>query len=140
MNAAGDKYVKVPATGDAVTVTAFRPFFILTSQQNQGSSPAPAAAYITFSNEASQIHGPEVVPDIDENLTENLKVYPKRNKITVESELREETGVQIYSAGGAIIDSYNIKPGEIVETPIYSAGVYIVRTTNGRYTKKVSIK
>ena len=140
LNAAGDKYVKVPATGDAVTVTAFRPFFILTSQQNQGSSPAPAAAYITFSNEASQIHGPEVVPDIDENLTENLKVYPKRNKITVESELREETGVQIYSAGGAIIDSYNIKPGEIVETPIYSAGVYIVRTTNGRYTKKVSIK
>ena len=58
----------------------------------------------------------------------------------VESALRDETVVQIYSAGGALIDTYTLKPGETNETTIYSAGAYIVRAANGRFTKKLSVK
>ena len=139
LNADGNSYQVVTTTDNTLAVLPFRPYFIKQKpQQNQGNSPAPQ--YIAFSNEISQLHGKEVVPDIDENLTENVKIYPKRSKIVVESELREEATVQIYSSGGALVDTYNIKPGEIIETPIYNAGVYIVRAADGRYTKKVAVK
>ena len=135
MNGEGDKYVKVPATGTATTpVVAFRPYF------KKAQSNAPAADYIIFSEEATSLQDKGVVPDLDENIAQNIKAYPKRNKIVVESALRDETVVQIYSAGGALIDTYTLKPGETNETTIYSAGAYIVRAANGRFTKKLSVK
>jgi hypothetical protein len=135
MNADGNKYVKVPATGTTTTpVVAFRPYF------KKAESKAPAADFIIFSEEATSLQDKGVVPDLDENIAQNIMAYPKRNKIVVESALRDETVVQIYSAGGALIDTYTLKPGETNETTIYSAGAYIVRAANGRFTKKLSVK
>ncbi len=135
LKADGSEYVKVPATGTTTTkVAAFRPYFV------RSSTKAPAYDYIVFSNEATSLQDKDIVPDLDENIAQSIKAYPKRNKIVVESALRDETVVQIYSAGGALIDTYTLKPGDTNETTIYSAGAYIVRAANGRFTKKLSVK
>ena len=134
LKADGSEYVKVSATGAATKVAAFRPYFV------KSTAKAPAYDFIVFSNEATSLQDKDIVPDMDDNIADNLKAYPKRNKIVVESSLRDETVVQIYSAGGALIDTYTLKPGETNETTIYSAGAYIVRAANGRFTKKLSVK
>jgi hypothetical protein len=54
--------------------------------------------------------------------------------------MRDEADVQIYTTSGTLIDSYNIKPGETIETPVNNIGVYIVRAAQARFTKKLTVK
>ena len=35
---------------------------------------------------------------------------------------------------------FTIKPGEVVETRVNNAGVYIVQSTDGEYTKKLAVR
>ena len=141
---ANDPYLKgsrfMETAEEIVASTAFRPFFIKTVQQSQGSTPAPALRYIVFTNEVTALQDPEIAPDMGEDITENLEITVKSGKIVVTSLLRSEAGVQIYNVGGTPIDTYTIKPGETRETSIYNNGVYIVRGANGRFTKKLSVK
>ena len=37
-------------------------------------------------------------------------------------------------------ETFTIKPGEVVETRVNNAGVYIVQSTDGEYTKKLAVK
>ena len=135
MNDDGDAYTALTSSSDEpVTVAAFRPFFV------KAPSSAPAYSYIVFSNDATSLQDKDIVPDPGEDVSDHLFISTKRGKIVVTSALYNDAEVQIYSAGGSLVETYTIKPGETQETNIYSQGVYIVRAANGRFTKKLSVK
>ena len=135
MNDDGDAYTALTSSSaKPVTVEAFRPFFV------KAPSPAPAYSYIVFSNDATSLQDKDIVPDPGEDVSDHLFISTKRGKIVVTSALYNDAEVQIYSAGGSLVETYTIKPGETQETNIYSQGVYIVRAANGRFTKKLSVK
>ena len=48
--------------------------------------------------------------------------------------------VRIVNVAGQTIASFDIAPGEVVETRVNIAGVYIVRSDDGHYTKKLSVR
>ena len=131
----GGSYDKVPATGDATSVSAFRPYFIKTPTQSSASKRA--AQYIQFSNNTSQLGGDE---NLQDDLTQYMEFSTKKNAIVVTSHMRSVADVGIYSVSGVCLASFDIQPEETVETPINTSGVYIVRAARGHYTKKVTIK
>lgn len=75
--------------------------------------------------------------DLDSEQTGTLDIYSKRKKIVVESSLNYTAEVRIVNVAGATISTFDIEPGETVETSINSSGVYIVLTTDNRYNKKL---
>jgi hypothetical protein len=119
-------------------IQAFRPFFTKTTAGTGGN--APAFHQITFSREIASLQDKDIVPDLSDNIAENINISSRRGKIVVTSEMRDEADVQIYTTSGMLIDSYNIKPGETIETRVNISGIYIVQTADGVYTKKLSVK
>ena len=114
-------FVKVPATGDATSVSAFRPYFTYTP--SQGSTRSAMA--ITFSGVDSE---PNIdIPDYDSH-SEGLIIKTNRGQIIVKSGYTHDKRVNIVSAAGFIIASFDIAPGESVETSV-PTGVYIVNKT-----------
>ena len=93
---------------------------------------------IVFSNEPYSQQG-ESEPD-KTDIAEVLNVYAWNGWVVVQSSLRTEATVRIVNTGGLTIASFTVYPGETIKTPVGSAGVYIVRTDDGRYTKKVAVK
>mgnify|MGYP006916038073 CR=1 FL=1 len=133
LNDDGSAYTALSgSTTEPVKVHAFRPYFI----KNTGG--APAYSHIYFSNDATSLQDNE--PDMDNDNFETLDIASRRGKIVVTSSLRQEAEVGIFNPGGALIDTYTIKPGETIETNIYTQGVYIVRAHHGRYIKKLVVK
>ena len=80
----------------------------------------------------------------DHNLKEkesgSLDIYAKRKKIVVESNLREITEVRIVNTAGITLRTFDIEPGETVETRVNNGGVYIVQTSDGHYNKKLAVR
>ena len=115
-------FVKVPDTGDATTVQAFRPYFT-------GASGSPAKEYVAtraifFNNVNSSLVG-EDDAEPDEILDGELMIYTKRGRIYVKSGLKEDADICIVNAGGALVSTYTIQPGETVET-VVARGIYLV--------------
>ena len=54
--------------------------------------------------------------------------------------MRYVTDVRIVNPAGITMKTFTIKPGEVVETFMINAGVYIVQSTDARYTKKLAVK
>ena len=135
MNDDGSAYTALTSSSaKPVTVAAFRPFFV------KASNHAPAYSYIVFSNDATSLQDKDIVPDPGEDVSDHLFISTKRGKIVVTSALYNDAEVQIYSAGGSLVETYTIKPDETIETNIYTQGVYIVRAHHGRYIKKLVVK
>ena len=115
----------------------FRPYF---TAATAGNAPQQTRS-IVFSQEQTQLkrndndHG-----DPTDGEQGTLNIYAKKHKVLVESSLRETTGVRIVNTAGITIASFDIDPGEIVETRIYNSGVYIVQTTDGKYNKKLAVR
>jgi len=103
-----------------VKITAFRPYFVAPTP----SSSNPAPRYITFNSMSGSIgiHDEQG----EGNVAENLIIKTSRGKVIVTSQMRHETGVHIATVGGVNIAAFTIQPGETIETPVSSAGVYIV--------------
>jgi hypothetical protein len=140
---AGESYQMV-ATGNQfskqtdATPVPFRPYFV-----GSGSSPAPstrAVQYIFFDNDDSSFAIGDDDPSEGEIGQGGLLFGTRRHTIIVTSSLKRETDVRIVNVNGQTITSYNIQPGETIETPVYNGGVYIIRAGGGHYTKKVSVK
>jgi hypothetical protein len=129
----GNSYQKV--TSNAVTVP-FRPYFVAATTTNPARQMTRS---IVFSDEQTQLEGKDD-HDLRSEDTYSLSIYAKRNKIFVESNLRETTEVRIVNTAGITITSFDIEPGETVETRIYNSGVYIVQTADGRYNKKLAVR
>ena len=138
----GSQYVKVPAqtTPPAepvapTRVAAFRPYFVKASGGN-----ARQADYILFDNANSSFGDADSDPSNGEVPDGTLYIYAKTGKVVVESSLRNEADVSIYTTSGLLVSSFTIKPGETIETPINLTGIYITRAANGRFTKKLKVK
>ena len=117
LDIAGDSYDKVPASGDATKVSAFRPYF--TASVNT-SSPKMIPERILFGNDYSGLEG-EPIATLDGNLEINVEGH----KIVATSHLKNATTVRIINVSGVSIANYVIQPGETVETPVSIEGVYI---------------
>ena len=120
LDTAGDSYDKVPATGDATKVNAFRPYFIATSAANAGSRKM-APERILFGGDFEGLEGEPI-----STLDGDLEIYVKDHKVVTTSHLKEATTVRIISVSGVTMANYVLQPGETVETPIRVEGAYIV--------------
>ena len=129
----GNSYKKVDNGAQTVP---FRPYFVAATTTNPARQMTRS---IVFSDEQTQLEGKDD-HDLRGEDTYSLSIYAKRNKIFVESNLRETTEVRIVNTAGITITSFDIEPGETVETRIYNSGVYIVQTSDGRYNKKLAVK
>ena len=129
MAADGSQYSVV--TGSAAQQDAFRPYFVKTS----GSS---AKRRIVFSQETSSLYGEEEKPERIEQ-TGELLINGGRYRVVVTSTLAETVPVVIVNAAGQTIHSFDVQPGETIETYI-NTGVYIVRADGGKYSKKVIVR
>ena len=132
----GDSYDVVPAAGS--TVEAFRPYF--TSAVIKTGGARPITRSIIFSNEDSQLKGVEEKGDPNDEDLGTLKIYAKKHMIVVESALKRDIDIRIVNPAGITISAFTLEPGETIETRITNAGVYIVQSADGRYTKKLVVK
>ena len=129
MAADGGSYTKIDATTAAADkrVAAFRTYF---------QADKAVTRSIKFSNIGSQVGGDEG----DDHMMQYMEFSAKSHAIVVTSHMRNVADVGIYTVGGLCIGSFDIQPGETVETPVHTAGVYIVRAAGGHYTKKITLK
>ena len=123
----GGSYTKVTdATGDK-RLSAFRGYF---------QADKAITRSIRFSNIGSQMGG----DDADDYLVQYMEFSAKKNAIVVTSHMHNVADVGIYTVGGLCIGSFDIQPEETIETPVNTAGVYIIRAAGGHYTKKITLK
>ncbi len=137
LNATGSSYDIIPAVAAQgeepvapVAVSAFRPYFINTPPSP--SRPATRSIVFSQSNDAPQspkYHQPGF-----------LSARAASHKIVVSSTLENDADVRIVNTAGQTIASFTVQPGESVETLIINSGVYIVQSSDGRYTKKLVVK
>lgn len=124
------------STTPVAAPVAFRPYFTAAP-----SGARPVTRSIIFSNEDTELKGVEEKGDPrSDEATGSLMIYAKRHKIVVESALTYTTDVRIVNTAGITVNTFTIEPGETIETRIYNSGVYIVLTTDGHYTKKLSVR
>ncbi len=128
LNTGGTSY-DMAATADPVP---FRPYFVATTEGDGARTRS-----IIFSNDNSQLQAKEG----DRNMSGGtLEAYAKRKKIVVESSLGYTVDVRIVNVAGITLNAFTIEPGETVEPRVNVSGVYIVETTDSRYTKKLAVK
>ena len=94
---------------------------------------------IIFSGEQTKLEGKDDHGQRGDEVY-SLNIYAKRKKIVVESNLRESTEVRIVNPAGVTVTTFDIEPGETVETRIYNSGVFIVQSTDGRHIKKLAVR
>ena len=134
LNSDGDSYESIPTTGDAVSVGAFHPYFVKSASPSRQS----ATRSIVFANVTDEAYMPHESHDSDTPGT--ITIGARRHTIVVSSSLQQQTTVHIVNAGGATVAIFTLQPGESVNTPIPVAGIYLVRTADGRFTKKLFVK
>ena len=125
----GSKY---QVTTDETGGVPFRPYFTAATGGGGGAKEFRAARAITFNRVSTSI-GNEEEAEPDEYLDGELIVTSRRGRILVKSGLRNATTVRIVNAGGALVNTFTIQPGQTVETPTVQ-GIYIVNK------KKISVR
>ena len=116
----GKSYDKVPATGSATAVSAFRPYFVATTA---GSSPSKSfrTKKIVFGGTDNELReGPETLLD------GSLEIFTRGYNIVTISHMKEATAIRIVNAAGATLKDYVLQPGETIETTVPNTGVYVV--------------
>ena len=135
MDSNGASYEKVTSATAAANkkLSAFRTYF----QADPKVVKAPTRR-IRFNNVSSQFGGED--QEQRDHVSESIEFFAKKHAIVVTSHMHNVADVGIYSASGICISTFDIQPGETIETPIYNSGVYIIRAAGGHYTHKVTIK
>ena len=98
--------------------SAFRPYFIMTAKS---PSPKRTPQSIIFGNDYSSMEG-----EPQSALDGRLEIYAKDHKIITTSHLKDPVAITIVSVAGITYTSYMLQPGETIETPVHTNGVYIV--------------
>ena len=132
MNDTGSSFDKTPVGG--LATVPFRPYFVAAP-----SGSRQAASQILFDSADSSFAIGDNDPSKEE-ITGELVFFTKHHQIGVTSSLREAADVRIVNMNGITIASFTIQPGETVNTNIPVSGVYIVRSADGRYQKKLAVK
>ena len=118
LKADGSSYEKV--TGDAKSVSAFRPFF-KAETTGGGNSRSFFTKRIIFGGTDNDLReGPETVLD------GSLEIYTRGYNIVTTSHMKEATVISIITAAGATFANYVLQPGETIETTVPNTGVYVV--------------
>jgi hypothetical protein len=117
----------------------FRPFFTVAATGGGNVKGYNVVDAITFTRADSNLGGDEEQTKPSDRLDGMLKVTGKQGRVIVTSYMYETTPVTIVNAAGIVICSFDIEPGETIETPV-ALGVYIIRARNARLTKKVAVK
>ena len=113
-------------TTDAAPARQFRPYF--TTASGGGAKEykgAQGAKSIAFTRAGASLGGGEEDFGPEEYLDGELTIWSTHGRIVVRSGLNEETTVRIVNAGGALVSTYTIQPGQTVQTRV-APGVYIV--------------
>ena len=118
LNDEGWTFVKMPDDDDATTVTAFRPYFTVATENHA----RPLTRSIVFSN----IGMGELNPGENLNDTGDVEIYAKGKNIYTVSRTEEDVDIRIVNASGAVMNTYVLEPGKTEVTPISAPGVYIV--------------
>jgi hypothetical protein len=139
----GADYSAFKKVSSSTNQYAFRPYFKYEKEKVAGARGATrgdnaVAQYIIFDDNDSEIKKNE--PIQEEEKLEDLIVNGGRKVIVVKSNLREEKEINIVNMAGVTLAAFTIQPGETITTNVALTGVYIVRTTDGRYTKKVLVR
>ena len=134
LNADGDSYDKVAGSGDATTVEAFRPYFLKTASGSRQDTRS-----IVFANSGGEQH----LQQEDHSSSDDpgtITVGIGRHKILVSSSKRHAVTIRIVNTGGLTIATFDLKPGETVETRVSSSGVYMVESADERYVRKIVVR
>jgi hypothetical protein len=134
MNDNGDAYDKV-STSEATTIEAFRPYFVVTSVPSEAR---PVTRSIIFGNSGAEAEMPHERQNANDPGT--LSISSKKKLIVVSSSLKYTVKVNVVNTSGIVLNSFDIKPGETIETRVNLAGVYIVQVSDSKYTKKLAVK
>ena len=137
LNAAGDAYVD-DGEGDII-VLPFRPYFETATTSGGNAKKRNVVRRILFAQDETSFGFEENDPRQEEAGGE-LRFYVRGVVIGAESSLRNATDVLIVNTSGQTIGSFTINPGETIETPVPTTGVYILRAAGGKYNKKVTVK
>lgn len=137
LNDDGDSFVKNTA---GATVSAFRPYIVEAASPTRSGDPGSGEVEkVVFGSDDST----DIMPhgDPSDGLAEgSLNVYGKKGRIVIESSLRYTVDVSIYTPAGLLVTNLVVKAGDTVEQPVYSDGVYIVRSEDVQYVKKLIVK
>ena len=117
-----------------VVVAAFRPFFIETATSSARQTRSILFGY--SNGEEQDPHG--TLDNVAENGT--LSARAGRRTITVSSALKTSATVRIVNTAGQAIATFDIQPGESIDTHVNIAGVYIIQSSDGHYTKKLAVR
>jgi len=99
----------------AGTVFAFRPYF--------KASANAGARRITFNSAGGMLPAEPANEDLGDGM---LRIFAKKDRIVAVSTLLEPTLVRIHTVSGIHVTTFTIQPGETIETPVGTKGVYIV--------------
>ena len=135
LNSTGNAYNKVPTTGDATVAWAFRPYFTVTGV----SESRPATRSIVFADDSDELEMPHESPDSQDSYGA-LTVTSGRHKIIASSTMTHPVTLYVINSGGITLSSFDVKPGETVETTVKLSGVYIVESADGRFIKKLAVR
>ena len=144
LNAEGSSY-DLPSSTNTTTPVAFRPYFTSAAAARQssgngdGSRPVTRSILFTQSDDSQLSQWAQESHD-DMDGPGTLSISAGRHKILVTSALKAKATVVILNAAGIALHTFDIEPGETVETRIINSGVYIVRTEDGHHLKKVAVK
>ena len=127
---------KVPTTGAATPVDAFRPYFVKVAAQSN-----PTRTIIFGNDQQEEQKGVEEHGDPKkEELNGGLRIWTKKGKIFVESSLKFTEDMRVVTPAGITVATFSVKPGQTVEVQADFSGMYIVHTLDGLYTKKVTVR
>ena len=130
----GDSFVKNTA---GTTVNAFRTYITGSyASGTRGGTPKDVERII-FSSSNSNLLPSGIHP---QKTAGSLNAYACKDKIVVESSLDYTVDVSLYTPAGLLVTTFPVKSGETVEQPVYSSGVYIVRSFDAQYVKKLIVK
>ena len=115
----------------ATSVYAFRPYFMAVGDETRMTRS------IGFGMDADEMNKPQAHKNSEPG---TLTISAGYRSVIVESALRYETEVRVVTTNGVTLNTFKIKPGEIITTRVNLAGVYIVQTTDQEYTKKIAVK
>lgn len=119
------------------TVNAFRTYITGSYVAGTRGETPKDVERIIFSSSNSNLLPSGIHP---QKTAGSLNAYAVKDKIVVESSLDYAVDVSLYTPAGLLVTTFPVKSGETVEQPVYSNGVYIVRSFDVQYVKKVIVK
>ena len=139
LDARGESYAKT--TGATLGVTAFRPYFLKGVASGRTRGSGSNVSRIVFGADDTR---PGMVDDTDPRIGgagDALRIEANdRHLITVESRLRQTAEVRVLNTAGILVKRITLEPGETQEVSVNVGGVYIVKTADGRFRKKLTVK